>query len=223
MALRPDEITEILERELTGYQAGIDVENVGTILKVGDAIATVYGLRGAMAGELLEFSKRDPRDPQRIESVYGMVLNLEESAVGVALFDSGVGIKEGDTVKRTNLIASVPVGDAMIGRVVNALGAPIDDLGPVASEERRPIEVIAPGVVSRQPVKQPLMTGLKSIDAMIPIGRGQRELIIGDRQTGKTSVAIDAIINQKGQRRHLHLRGDRPEGLERRGHPADPA
>ncbi|HOE97933.1 MAG TPA: F0F1 ATP synthase subunit alpha, partial [Candidatus Sumerlaeota bacterium] len=187
MALRPDEITEILERELTGYQAGIDVENVGTILKVGDAIATVYGLHDAMAGELLEFPG----------GVMGMVLNLEESSVGVALFDPGIGIKEGDTVKRTGRITSVPVGDAMIGRVVNPIGQPIDDKGPIPTDSYRALEVIAPGVVERQPVKQPLMTGLKAIDAMIPIGRGQRELIIGDRKTGKTAICIDTIINQK--------------------------
>ena len=189
MALRPDEITEVLEKELAGFQTGLEVENVGTVLKVGDAIATVYGLHEAMAGELLEF----PGD------VMGMVLNLEESTVGVALFDAGTGIKEGDTVKRTGRIASVPVGDAMIGRVVNAIGQPIDGKGPIASENYRPIDVRAPNVVSRQPVKQPLMTGLKAIDAMIPIGRGQRELIIGDRQTGKTAVAIDSIINQRGK------------------------
>jgi F-type H+-transporting ATPase subunit alpha len=189
MALRPDEITEILERELTGFEAGLDVQNVGTILKVGDGIATIYGLQDAMAGELLEFPGE----------VYGMVLNLEEASVGAALFDQGFGIKEGDTVKRTGRIASVPVGDALIGRVVNAIGQPLDNKGPIASEKFRPIEVIAPGVIDRQPVKQPLMTGIKAIDAMIPIGRGQRELIIGDRQTGKTAVAIDTIINQRGK------------------------
>ncbi|MEN6627155.1 MAG: F0F1 ATP synthase subunit alpha [Candidatus Sumerlaeia bacterium] len=189
MALRPDEITEILQRELGGYEAGIDIDNVGTVLKVGDAIATVYGLNNAMAGELLEFTG----------GAMGMVLNLEEASVGVALFDSGVGIREGDTVKRTGRIASVPVGDALVGRVVNAIGQPIDDLGAIATDAYRPIDVRAPNVVSRQPVKQPLMTGLKAIDAMIPIGRGQRELIIGDRQTGKTAIAIDTIINQRGK------------------------
>jgi F-type H+-transporting ATPase subunit alpha len=189
MALRPDEITEILERELSGHEAGMDIQNVGTILKVGDGIATLYGLHDAMAGELLEFPGE----------VFGMVLNLEETSVGVALFDPGFGIKEGDTVKRTGRIASIPVGDAMIGRVVNAIGQPLDNKGPIPTEKFRPIEVIAPGVIDRQPVKQPLMTGIKAIDAMIPIGRGQRELIIGDRQTGKTSVAIDTIINQKGK------------------------
>jgi F-type H+-transporting ATPase subunit alpha len=189
MALRPDEITDILERELAGYDAGLDVQNVGTVLKVGDAIATVYGLNEAMAGELLEFPG----------GVMGMVLNLEEACVGVALFATGNTIKEGDTVKRTGRIASVPVGDAMLGRVVNAIGQPIDDAGPIASEKFREIEVRAPNVVSRQPVKQPVMTGLKAVDAMIPIGRGQRELIIGDRQTGKTTVAIDTIINSRGK------------------------
>ena len=189
MALRPDEITEILERELSGYTATIDIQNVGTVLKNGDAIATVYGLQSAMMGELLEFPG----------GVTGMILNLEESSVGVALFEAGSNVREGDTVKRTGRIASVPVGDAMIGRVVNAIGAPIDGKGPIATTKFRPVDVIAPNVISRQPVKQPLMTGIKAIDAMIPIGRGQRELIIGDRQTGKTAIAIDAIINQKGK------------------------
>lgn len=187
MALRPDEITEILEKELADYEGTLEVDDVGTILRLGDNIATVYGLRSAMAGELLEFPG----------GVVGMVLNLEESSVGVALFGSDVGIREGDTVKRTGRIASVPVGDAMIGRVVNALGQPIDERGPIATDKYRVLERRAPGVLERQPVKQPLMTGLKSIDAMIPIGRGQRELIIGDRQTGKTAIAIDTIINQR--------------------------
>ncbi len=189
MALRPDEISEILERELGGYETGIDIDNVGTVLRVGDAIATIHGLNQAMAGELLEFPG----------GVYGMVLNLEEASVGVALFDQGIGIREGDTVKRTGRITSVPVGDALIGRVVNAIGQPLDDGGPIATEKFRPVDVSAPNVVSRQPVKQPLMTGLKAVDAMIPIGRGQRELIIGDRQTGKTAIAIDTIINQRGK------------------------
>jgi F-type H+-transporting ATPase subunit alpha len=187
MALRPDEITQILERELVDFRSTLEVEDVGTILKLGDNIATVYGLRGAMAGELLEFPG----------GVMGMVLNLEEASVGVALFGSDVGIKEGDIVKRTKRIASVPVGDAIIGRVINAIGQPIDGKGPIPTEKYRVIERIAPGVLQRQPVKQPLMTGLKAIDAMIPIGRGQRELIIGDRQVGKTAVAVDTIINQR--------------------------
>jgi len=189
MALRPDEITEILEQELSGFQSGLDVQNVGNVLRVGDAIATVYGLNDAMAGEQLEFPG----------GVMGMVLNLEEASVGVALFDAGTNIKEGDLVKRTGRISSVPVGDAMIGRVVNPIGQPIDGKGPIVSERFRPLEIRAPNVLARQPVKQPLMTGLKAIDAMIPIGRGQRELIIGDRQTGKTTVAIDTIINQRGK------------------------
>ncbi len=189
MSLRPDEITEILQRALGGYEAGIDIDNVGTVLRIGDAIATIYGLNNAMAGELLEFTG----------GTMGMVLNLEEASVGAALFDTGVGIREGDTVKRTGRIASVPVGDALVGRVVNAIGQPIDDKGAIATDRFRPIDVRAPNVVSRQPVKQPLMTGIKAIDAMIPIGRGQRELIIGDRQTGKTAIAIDTILNQRGK------------------------
>jgi F-type H+-transporting ATPase subunit alpha len=187
MALRPDEITQILERELVDYRSTLEIDDVGTILKIGDNIATVYGLRAAMAGELLEFPG----------GVTGLVLNLEESSVGVALFGSDVGIKEGDTVKRTGRVASVPVGPAMIGRVVNAIGEPIDGKGPIATDKHRVIERLAPNVVSRQPVKEPLMTGLKAIDSMIPIGRGQRELIIGDRQVGKTAVAVDTIVNQR--------------------------
>ena len=187
MALRPDEITRILEQELTSYRAEIDVENVGTVLTIGDGIATVYGLSQAMAGELLEFP----------DGVMGMILNLEESSVGVALFEHGRNIREGDTVKRTGRISSVPVGEPMVGRVVNALGGPIDGRGPIACDEYRAVDVRAPNVVSRQPVKEPLMTGQKSIDAMIPIGRGQRELIIGDRQTGKSTICIDTVLNQK--------------------------
>ncbi|OPZ22550.1 MAG: ATP synthase subunit alpha [candidate division BRC1 bacterium ADurb.BinA364] len=188
MALKPEEITSIIERELEQYSSQLEVESIGTILKVGDSIATVYGLSEAMMGELLEFPG----------GVMGMVLNLEESSIGVALFGSDTGIKEGDTVKRTGTIASVPVGPALIGRVVDSLGQPLDGKGPIAAKERRPIEVKAPNVINRQKVNEPLMTGLKAIDSMIPIGRGQRELIIGDRQTGKTAIAIDTIINQKG-------------------------
>ena len=157
MALRPDEITEILERELTGNDTGIDVQNVGTVLKVGDAIATVYGMHDAMAGELLEFTG----------GVIGMVLNLEESSVGVTLFDQGLGIKEGETVKRTGKIASVPVGDAMLGRVVNAIGQPIDGKGNIDTEEFLAIERKALGVMARSPVKQPLQTGIKAVDSML--------------------------------------------------------
>ncbi len=187
MALRPEEITSVLERELASFETGLKMDTVGTILKIGDGIATIYGLEEAMAGELLEFPG----------GLMGMVLNLEENSVGAALFGSDRDIKEGDTVKRTGRIASVPAGEALVGRVVNPLGEPIDGKGVIATEETRNLEFKAPGVIARQPVKEPLMTGLKAIDSMIPIGRGQRELIIGDRGTGKTAVAIDAIINQK--------------------------
>lgn len=189
MALKPEEITGILEKQLESYRRTLDVESVGTILKIGDSIATIYGLKDAMAGELLEFPGE----------VMGMVLNLEENCVGAALFGSDEGIKEGDLVKRTEKIASVPVGPALIGRVVNSLGHPIDGKGAIAAKKFNPIEGRAASVVERQPVKEPLMTGLKAIDSMIPIGRGQRELIIGDRQTGKTAIALDTIINQKGK------------------------
>ncbi|HOE11606.1 MAG TPA: F0F1 ATP synthase subunit alpha [bacterium] len=188
MPLRPEEITSLLEQEITQYETGLHMDKVGTVLKIGDSIATIYGLEEAMAGELLEFPG----------GLKGMVLNLEESCVGVALFGPDRGIKEGDIVKRTGLIASVPVGEALIGRVVNPLGEPLDGKGPIVTTHRRNIESRAPNVVERQPVKEPLMTGLKAIDSMIPIGRGQRELIIGDRGTGKTAIGIDAIINQKG-------------------------
>ncbi|MBD3265632.1 F0F1 ATP synthase subunit alpha [bacterium] len=187
MALRPEEITTVLEKELASFETKLQMDSVGTILNIGDGIATVYGLEEAMAGELLEFPG----------GLMGMVLNLEESSVGVALFGPERDIKEGDTVKRTGRIASVPVGDALVGRVVNPIGEPLDDKGPITSDDYREIEIKAPGVIERQPVKEPLMTGLKAIDSMIPIGRGQRELIIGDRKTGKTAIAIDTIINQK--------------------------
>jgi F-type H+-transporting ATPase subunit alpha len=186
MAIRPEEVSSILQKELEGFEKSLEMESVGSVLQVGDGIARVWGLRDAMAGELLKF----PSD------IYGLALNLEEDNVGVALFGSTEKIKEGDTVHRTGRIASVPVGDAMLGRVVNALGQPVDGKGPIASSKYRPIEGHAPSVVERQPVNQPLQTGLKAIDSMIPIGRGQRELIIGDRQTGKTVIALDTIINQ---------------------------
>src|SRR5690606_17354771 len=173
--------------ELENFDRKVDVDNVGTVLRVGDSIATVYGLNQAMMGELLEFPG----------GIKGMVLNLEENSVGVALFGRDTAIREGDTVKSTGEIASVPVGEALIGRVVNALGEPIDGKGAIPHSEMRRIEIKAPGVLQRKSVHEPLMTGLKAIDSMIPIGRGQRELIIGDRQTGKTTVAIDTIINQK--------------------------
>ena len=187
--LRANEINEIIRKQIQNFEVGVTVMEVGTVIKVGDGIAEIHGLEKVMAGELLEFP----------HSVRGLALNLEEDKVGAVLFGEFQAIKEGDLVKRTGRIMQVPVGDALIGRVVDALGVPIDDQGPILTEEFNPIERVAPGVVDRQPVKEPLQTGLKAIDAMVPIGRGQRELIIGDRQTGKTAVAIDTIINQKGK------------------------
>src|SRR5438093_4092099 len=187
--LRAEEITEIIRQQLTGIGKGVDVAEVGTVVSVGDGIARVYGLDRVMAGELVQF----PHD------IVGLALNLEEDNVGVVLLGEAAAIKEGDEVRRTGKIMSVPVGPAMVGRVVNPLGVPIDGKGPIQASEYYGIERIAPGVVDRKPVKEPLQTGLKAIDAMIPIGRGQRELIIGDRQTGKTAIAVDTIINQKGQ------------------------
>src|SRR5881275_563054 len=188
MAFRPEEVSAVLAQELERYEAKLETKSVGSVLSVGDGIARLWGLEDAMAGELLKF----PGD------VVGMVLNLEEDNVGAVLFGSDKDIKEGDRVERTNRIASVPVGKAMIGRVVNAIGQPVDGKGPIGSDKFRNIEFKAPGVIDRQPVKEPLQTGIKAIDSMIPIGRGQRELIIGDRQTGKTTIALDTIINQKG-------------------------
>src|SRR6266508_4116948 len=187
--IRADEINEIIRKQIENFETGVTVMEVGTVIKVGDGIAEIHGLEKVMAGELLEF----PHD------VRGLALNLEEDKVGAVLFGEYQAIKEGDLVKRTGRIMQVPVGDSMIGRVVDALGNPIDDRGPIVSKQFSEIERIAPGVVDRKPVKEPLQTGLKAIDAMVPIGRGQRELIIGDRQTGKTAVAVDAIINQRGQ------------------------
>ena len=189
MQIKADEITAILERELSGYEADVDVAQVGTVLSVGDGIARIYGLEKAMANELLAF----PND------VYGLALNLEEDQIGAVLMGDSRLVEEGDEVRRTGRIIEVPVGPDLIGRVVDPLGRPLDDKGPIEAADTYPVERIAPGVVERQPVKEPMQTGLKAIDSMIPIGRGQRELIIGDRQTGKTAVAIDAIINQKGQ------------------------
>ncbi len=188
MSFRPEEVSAVLAKELERYEAKLETKSVGTVLSVGDGIARLWGLEDAMSGELLKF----PGD------VMGMVLNLEEDNVGAVLFGSDKNIKEGDTVERTGRIASVPVGKAMIGRVVNALGQPVDGKGPIGADHFRNIEFKAPGVIQRQPVKEPLQTGIKAIDSMIPIGRGQRELIIGDRQTGKTTIALDTIINQKG-------------------------
>ena len=195
MALRPEEITSVLLNELKGFEDELHMVDVGTVLEVGDGIARVYGLQGCKAGELLEF----PPSPSTGLPTMGIALNLEEDNVGVVIAGEYSHIAEGDTVKTTGRIADVPVGPALVGRVVNALGEPIDGKGPIVATERRLIEVKAPGVMQREGVKEPLMTGIKAIDSMIPIGRGQRELIIGDRQTGKTSVAIDAIINQKGK------------------------
>jgi F-type H+-transporting ATPase subunit alpha len=189
MQIKAEEISQLIKKQIADFEKGVDVMEVGTVITVGDGIAKVYGLEKCMAGELLEF----PGD------VMGMALNLEEDNVGAVLFGNDTLIKEGDVVKRTGKIMQVPVGDAVIGRVVDGIGIPIDGKGPIDSSESRRVEVIAPGIVQRQPVREPLQTGIKAIDALIPIGRGQRELIIGDRQTGKTAVAIDTIINQKGQ------------------------
>ncbi len=189
MSIRAEEITEILKKQIKGFEKEIDVAETGIVLSVGDGIARIYGLENAMAGELLQF----PGD------IMGMVLNLEEDNVGSAILGEYFHIKEGDLVRRTGRIVEVPVGDALVGRVVDPLGMPIDGKGPIEAAESRNVELKAPGIVRRQPVKEPLQTGIKAIDSMIPIGRGQRELIIGDRQTGKTAIAIDTIINQKGQ------------------------
>ncbi|MBI4837806.1 MAG: F0F1 ATP synthase subunit alpha [Nitrospirae bacterium] len=186
--IKAQEISELIKRQITDFEKRVDVSEVGTVVKVGDGIAKVYGLDKAMSSELLEFPN----------GVFGMALNLEEDSVGVVLFGEDTLIKEGDLVKRTGRIMEVPVGDALLGRVVNAIGQPVDGKGPINTKDKRMVDVVAPGIIDRQPVREPLQTGLKAIDAMIPIGRGQRELIIGDRQTGKTAIAIDAIINQKG-------------------------
>src|SRR5881396_2853392 len=189
MSFRPEEVSAVLAQELERYEAKLETKSVGTVLSVGDGIARLWGLEEAMAGELIKCPG----------GIIGMVLNLEEDNVGAVLFGSDKNIKEGDRVERTGRIASVPVGKAMIGRVLNAIGQPVDGKGPIGSDHFRNLEFHAPSVVERQPVKEPLQTGIKAIDSMIPIGRGQRELIIGDRQTGKTAIALDTIINQKGQ------------------------
>ncbi len=187
MAIKPEEITSALKKQIAELDGKAELQEVGHVLQIGDGIASVYGLESALNGELLVFP----------ENTYGMVLNLESDSVGAAILGRDTHIKEGDIVKRTKRIMEVPVGDDLIGRVVNALGAPIDGKGPIKTKKTRPVEVIASGVVDRQSVREPLQTGIKAIDAMIPIGRGQRELIIGDRQTGKTAIAVDTIINQK--------------------------
>ncbi len=189
MEIRADEISRIIEQKISGFEKEIDLQETGVIMTVGDGIARIYGLENAMAGELLELP----------HGITGMVQNLEEDNIGAVIFGEDYKIKEGDLAKRTGKIAQVPVGEALVGRVVDALGTPIDGKGPIDAKEFRPVEQIAPGVVVRQPVKEPLQTGIKEIDALIPIGRGQRELIIGDRGTGKTVVALDTIINQKGK------------------------
>ena len=189
MQLKPEEISKIIRAQIKHYENAIEQSETGTVIMVGDGIARASGLEKCMAGELLQFDNGE----------YGMAQNLEENTVSIVLLGSDVGIKEGSTVKRTGKVVSVPVGEAMIGRVVNALGQPIDGAGPIETTEFRAIESKAPGIIDRQPVKEPLQTGIKAIDSMIPIGRGQRELIIGDRQTGKTTIAADTIINQKGK------------------------
>ena len=187
--IRADEISRLLREEIENYEKAVNVSETGSVISVGDGIARIYGLENVMAGELIEFK----------HGVSGIAMNLEEDQVGAVLLGEASGIKEGDEVRRTGRIMWVPVGEAMIGRVVDALGKPIDGKGPIDSRRiSTPIERMAPGVVDRQPVKEPMQTGIKAIDAMIPIGRGQRELIIGDRQTGKTAIALDTIINQKG-------------------------
>ncbi|MGB9106604.1 MAG: F0F1 ATP synthase subunit alpha, partial [Terriglobales bacterium] len=187
--IKADEITKLIREQIENYESRIAVDEVGSVISLGDGIARVYGLDKVMAGELLSFP----------HGVAGIAMNLEEAQVGVVLLGEYTEIKEGDEVKRTGRIASVPVGEALIGRVVNALGEPIDDKGPIATKSFLPVERIAPGVIDRRPVREPMATGLKAIDAMIPIGRGQRELIIGDRQTGKTAIVLDTIINNKGR------------------------
>ena len=188
MELRPEEISNIIKEQITHYQSQIKLTDVGTVVTVGDGIAHIHGLENCMSGELLEFPG----------GVYGMAQNLEEDLVGAVILGSDQNIREGDTVKRTKRIVEVPVGEAMLGRVVDALGKPIDGKGPINTTESRPVECPAPGIIERAPVNVPLQTGIKAIDSMIPIGRGQRELIIGDRQTGKTAICLDTIINQKG-------------------------
>src|SRR5689334_22648461 len=188
MQIRAAEISDIIRQQIKDYERQLEVRETGVVLSAGDGIARIYGLDQVAAGELIQF----PHD------IYGIALNLEEDNVGVALMGDPVHIKEGDEVRRTGRIAEVPVGEALLGRVVDALGVPLDGKGPISTPHTRRIELKAPGIIAREPVKMPLQTGIKAIDAMIPIGRGQRELIIGDRQTGKTAVAVDTIINQKG-------------------------
>ena len=189
MQIKSEEITQILKTQLANFEQKLDISETGSVISVGDGVAKIYGIEKAMAGELVDFGG----------GITGMVLNLEEESVGVAILGDDTQIKEGSTVKRTGKIFQVPVGEEMLGRVVNALGLPIDGKGEIKSKNFRKVEIKAPGIVGRQSVKEPLQTGLKAIDSMIPIGRGQRELIIGDRQTGKTALALDTIINQRAR------------------------
>lgn len=189
MKIKVEEIKSIIKKEIEGYKSELDVSEVGTVIQVGDGIARLHGLENAMAGEMLEFQN----------GAYGLVFNLEEDSIGAVILGDYLTIEEGHTVKRLNRILAVPAGDDLLGRVVNPLGIPVDNKGPINATKMRPVEFLAPGIADRQPVKVPLQTGIKAIDSMIPIGRGQRELIIGDRKTGKTAIAIDAIINQKGK------------------------
>ena len=189
MSIRPEEISSLIKQQIEQYKADIEVAEVGTVIQVGDGIARAHGLQKVMAGELLEFAN----------GVMGMALNLEEDNVGIVILGPYTEIREGDQVKRTGRIMEVPVGEALLGRVVNPLGQPLDGRGPIETTHYRPIESAAPGVMDRKSVHEPMQTGIKAIDSMVPIGRGQRELIIGDRQTGKTAIAIDTIINQKGK------------------------
>ena len=188
MAINVAEITSVLKREIAGFEQQLQVSEVGTVIEVGDGIARIYGLRNAMAGELLDFN-----------GVMGQVFNLEADSIGAVIFGDYLSIKEGDTVKSTGRLLEVPVGEAVVGRVVNPLGQPLDGAGPIATTETRKLDIVAPGIAERQPVTEPMLTGIKAVDSMIPIGRGQRELIIGDRKTGKTAIAVDTILNQKGR------------------------
>ncbi|HEX4574062.1 MAG TPA: F0F1 ATP synthase subunit alpha, partial [Gemmatimonadales bacterium] len=193
--LRPGELKEILLKEIQAADlAEIDVREVGTVLEVKDGIARIYGLTAALAGEMLEFTSSETGD-----KVVGQALNLEEDNIGAVIFGNYLVLREGDEVRRTGRVLDVPVGPALVGRVVDALGRPVDGLGPIQTSERRKVDIVAPGIIKRQPVREPLQTGIKAIDSMIPVGRGQRELIIGDRGTGKTAIAVDTIINQKGE------------------------
>ena len=187
MEIRAEEISQVIRGQIKDYEKKIEMSETGTVLSVGDGIARVYGVENAMTMEMLEFPG----------GIFGLCLNLEEDNVGVAIMGDDTKIKEGDTVKRTGRIAEIPVGDAVLGRVIDAVGTPIDGQGPIKTDESRRVEMVAPGVIERQPVTEPMYTGIKAIDAMTPIGRGQRELIIGDRQIGKTAICVDAILNQK--------------------------